>query len=222
VVLRLQGDRRQTLLRRRARIPLKPWLSLVGMRFSQRWRQGAAPCLRGALLPGCLALLSACGMFGSSDEAKAPPPAACPTTAILKPLSQTAVFSPGATARQPPAVAFYGVLSDVDVKCDRAGDALRASFDVVVVGERGPAAGGGESVDLQYFVAVTGPDQAILSKRSFPVRIAMPVNTRRSGVTDHIEETIPLGGRAPGDLNIVLGFQQSPEVIDFYRHFRGR
>ncbi len=131
------------------------------------------------------------------------------------------MFAPGA-ARQPIGVAFYGILSDVEVKCERAGDALRASLDVVVIGERGPAAGKADSLDLQYFVAVTGPDQAILGKRSLPVHIAIAADTKRAGVTDHFEETIPLAGRSPGDLSIVLGFQQSPEIVDFYRHFRGR
>ena len=102
-----------------------------------------------------------------------------------------------------------------------AADALHASLDVIVIGERGPAAGKGDGVDLQYFVAVTGADQAVLSKRSFAVHIAIPADAKRAGVTDHIEETIPLAGQAPGDLSIVLGFQQSPEVVDFYRHFRG-
>ena len=81
---------------------------------------------------------------------------------------------------------------------------------VVVIGERGPSARGGTGVDLQYFVAVTGPNDAILSKRSLPVHVAIPADARRAGVTDHIEETIPLAGQAPGRLTIVLGFQQTP------------
>ena len=157
----------------------------------------------------------------SSSEPSGPPPASCPSAAILRALSQTAVFAPGA-AHQPTGVAFYGVLSDVSAKCHRAGDALRVSLDVVIIGERGPAASNGDGVDLQYFIAVTGPNQAILNKRSFAVRIAIPANARRAGVTDHIEETIPAAGGSAGDLSIVLGFQQSPEVVDFYKHFRGR
>jgi hypothetical protein len=172
-----------------------------------------------------VAALAGCGtassLFSSSSGSSGPPAASCPTAAILRPLAQTAVFTPGA-APQPVGVAFYGVLSDVSAKCERAGDTLRASLDVVVIGERGPSARGGTGVDLQYFVAVTGPGQAILSKRSFPVHIAIPGNARRAGVTDHIEETIPLAGRNIGDLSIVVGFQQSPEIVDFYRHFRGR
>jgi len=43
--------------------------------------------------------------------------------------------------------------------------------------------------------AVTGADQSILSKRSFPLRIAIPPEAKRAGITDHIEEMIPLAGR---------------------------
>ncbi len=167
-----------------------------------------------------LAALSGCGWFSSSSDPKGAA-ASCPSAVILRPLAQTAVFAPGA-ARQPAGVAFYGVLSDVEVKCDRIAGALRASLEIVLVGERGPAAGAAGTLDLQYFVAVTGPDQAILSKRTLPVRIAIAPDARRSGVSDRIEEIIPLAGRPPGDLSIVLGFQQTPEVVEFYRNFRGR
>ena len=139
---------------------------------------------------------------------------------ILRPLSNTAVFGP-APERRPDNVAFYGLLSEADIKCEYTGDAVRMILDVVVVGERGPAAKA-DSVDFQYFVAVTGPDQSILSKKPFPVRIVFDTPQKRSGVTDHIEETIPLGGRKGTDLTVNIGFQQSPEVVDFYKHFRGR
>ncbi|HEX3861051.1 MAG TPA: hypothetical protein VHY35_05110 [Stellaceae bacterium] len=168
-----------------------------------------------------LAFLSGCSWFGDSKESTERPAASCPTTSVLKPLSQTAVFAPGAT-HQPIGVAFYGVLSDVTAKCDRSGDVLHLSLDVIVIGERGPASAQGAGVDLQYFVAVTGSDQSILSKRSLPVHIAIPAAARRAGITDHVEETVSLAGKAPGDLNIVLGFQQPPDVVEFYRHFHGR
>jgi hypothetical protein len=152
-----------------------------------------------------LAALSGCSWLPFSSASSGPPAASCPSAAILRPLAQTAVFAPGA-ARQPMGVAFYGILSDVEAKCEPAGGALRASLDVVIVGERGPAGGKADGLDVQYFVAVTGPDQAILSKRSFPVHIAIPADSRRAGVTDHIEETIPLTRRSPGEINIVLGW----------------
>ena len=168
-------------------------------------------------------LLSGCGWFSSEEPEKRVmvAPTACPTAVILRPLSQNAVFAPG-QSRQQAGVAFYGLLSEVDAKCEPAGGAVRLKLDTVVVGERGPAAGTAGAVDLWYFVAVTGPDQAIVSKRLFPIHIAIPADAKRAGVTDHIEEIIPLGGRPAGDLNVVLGFQQSPEALEFYKTYRGR
>src|SRR5258708_7457532 len=83
-----------------------------------------------------------CGWCSSDEPEKRPivAAAACPTAAILRPLGQTAVFAPG-QSRQQVGVAFYGLLSEVNATCERAGDALRLKLDVVVVGERGPAAG---------------------------------------------------------------------------------
>lgn len=169
-----------------------------------------------AVLIGLLAL-SGCGglpLFSSK------PTEACPATVILRSLANTAVFGP-APERRPDNVAFYGLLSEADIKCEYTGDAMRMTLDVVVVGERGPA-GKADSVDFQYFVAVTGPGQSILSKRVFPVHITFDTPQKRAGVTDHIEDTIPLGGHKGADLTVDLGFQQSPEVVDFYKHFRGR
>ena len=139
---------------------------------------------------------------------------------ILRSLSNTAVFGP-AEQRRPDNVAFYGLLSEADLKCEFAGDAVRMNLDVVIVGERGPA-GKADSVDFQYFVAVTGPDQAILSKKPFPIRITFDTPQKRAGVTDHIQQTIPLGGLKAADLSVYIGFQQSPEVVEFYKRFRGR
>jgi hypothetical protein len=198
--LRVQGDRREAVLRRYAQYPV-------------RFARSAAS----AVVLGLLLALSGCGWFSSSSKTTE---AACPSAVVLRPLSNTAVFG-ASPERRPDNVAFYGLLSEADLKCDYAGDAVRVTLDAIVIGERGPASKG-DAVDFQYFVAVTGPDQAIISKKPFAVRIAFEGAQKRSGVTDHIEETIPLGGRKGADLNVLLGFQQSPEVVDFYKHFRGR
>jgi hypothetical protein len=170
----------------------------------------------GAALLGILAV-SGCSWFSSSATKQAE---GCPSAVVLRPLSNTAVFG-GAPEHRPDNVAFYGILSEADLKCEYGGGNLKIALDAIVVGERGPAAKG-DVVDLPYFVAVTAPDQSIISKRPFAVRIVFDGTQKRSGVTDHIEQTIPLDGRKGSDLNVLLGFQQSPEVVDFYKHFRGR
>jgi hypothetical protein len=171
---------------------------------------------RGAALLGLLAL-SGCGWFSGSPST---PAEQCPSAVILRPLANTAVFGTGAEAR-PDNVAFYGLLSEVDRTCNYTGNAVRMSLDVIVVGQRGPAAKS-DVADLTYFVAVTGPNQQILSKKPFTVRIAFDPDQIRSGVTDHIEETIPLAGNKGTDISVLLGFQQTSQVVDFYKHFRGR
>jgi len=59
---------------------------------------------------GLLALLPGCGWFSSSSSgSSAAASQACPTAAVFRPLSQTAVF--GTQGRRPLDVAFYGRLS---------------------------------------------------------------------------------------------------------------
>ena len=170
----------------------------------------------GAALLGIVAL-SGCSWFSSSAPKQAE---GCPSAIVLRPLSNTAVFG-AAAERRPDNVAFYGILSEADLKCEYGGANLKIALDAIVIGERGPAAKG-DVVDLPYFVAVTAPDQSIVSKLPFAVRIVFDSTQKRAGVTDHIEETIPLDGRKGSDLNVLLGFQQTAEVVDFYKHFRGR
>ena len=89
--MRLQVDRRQAVLRRYPREPVK--------------RPRTAPS---AVLI-CFLVLSGCGWLGSSTASK--PSDACPSTVILRPLANTAVFGP-APERRPDNVAFYGLLSE--------------------------------------------------------------------------------------------------------------
>jgi hypothetical protein len=169
----------------------------------------------------CVATLSGCGhipFIGKSSDESA---AACPGAAVLKPLSQTATFTGPGNGMRPTDVVYYGILSEVDAKCVTNGDTVHASLDVVIAAERGPATKG-DSVDLTYFLAVVGPGENILSKKSYGVRVEVPHDAKRAGMNDHIEADIPLGGQAAGALQIVAGFQQTPQTIDFYQHFRGR
>lgn len=197
------------------------------MQFRRRLAGAFVALVPVAGLSGCgtvSSTLSSVNPFSSSEPASAAAaPAAraavCPQAVILRPLADTVVFGPG-EGRRSINVAFTGRLSEVNVKCDFAGGAMRATFDVIVVAERGPAARG-NAVDLDYFVAVTAPDQSILSKKNFAVHIDIPPDAKRAAVTDHFDEAINTGGQAAGDLTIDLGFQLSPAAREFYKIFRG-
>ena len=98
-------------------------------------------------------------MFSSSSSKQAE---ACPSAIVLRPLSNTAVFG-SAPERRPDNVAFYGLLSEADLKCEYGGGDVKIALDAVIVGERGPATKG-DVLDLPYFVAVAASRLKLLVK----------------------------------------------------------
>jgi hypothetical protein len=156
------------------------------------------------------------GLFGKSKPAER----TCPAAVILRPLANTALFAPGAAPR-PENVAFYGLIDEVDSRCEALQGAVRMHLKVYVIAQRGPAARG-NTATFTYFVATTAPGEKILQKQPLTVSVTLPPNKLRAGVTDTFEEVLPLAGYAASALTVDLGFQQSPEVVTFYHHFRGR
>ena len=170
------------------------------------------------MLIGLLAL-SGCGWFSPSSSKSTTE--ACPSAGHPAAACQHRRFRFG-EQRRPDNVAFYGLLSEADLKCEYTGDAVRMILEVDRRSANAARPAKADSVDFQYFVAVTGPDQTILSKKQFPVRIGFdtPPKARRHNRSYRRDN---LAGRPQGcGSQRVLGFQQSPEVVDFYKRFRGR
>jgi hypothetical protein len=169
-----------------------------------------------------LTLLSACSGGWNPFAKKAEPGAApaCPVAAILRPLANTVMFGPGAE-QKPLYVAWSGILSDSTATCRLDGGTLHASLDNVIIGERGPA-GRSNDTDFNYFVALTASDQTILGKKLFSVHLTVAPDAKRAGVTDHVEVAFSTDGRPLSDLNIMVGFQLTPDAVQFYKNYRGR
>jgi hypothetical protein len=186
---------------------------LLGRRFPNGAAIAAA--LGVAVLASCSWMPS---WIGHKDE---PAGASCPVAAVLKPLANTAKLRQG-SEQKPFNVEWYGIYTDISATCTTTGDTLRAALDSIIVAERGPSVRGND-VDFNYFVALTtASDQRILGKSSFSVHITVPDRNKRAGINDHVEVAFATGGRPISDLNITVGFQQSPEAIEFYKHYRGR
>jgi hypothetical protein len=185
------------------------------------WRHRGAAALLAAFGLALLASCSSIPFVGKKTEAPATP--SCPIAVILHPLANTVLFSPTATSGnlRPLDVAWYGVFSDVSVSCSITSGTLHATLDNVIVAERGAAAHSND-VDFNYFVSLTGTDQAILGKKSFSVHVTVPDKAKRGGVDDHVEVAFATAGHPISDLNITVGFQESPQAIEFYKNFRGR
>jgi hypothetical protein len=183
--------------------------------FRRRWRGVAAAIAIGGLLSA-----AACSWVPFVGKKSAPETPSCPVAAVLHPLANTVVFAPG-TDRKPPYVAFFGLFSDVSANCTLTGTTLHAVLDNVIVAERGPSARGND-LDLSYFVALTTADQTILGKKTFTVHVSIPPTEKRGGVNDHVEMVFNTGGRPVSELSITVGFQDPPEVVDYYKHYPAR
>ena len=186
-----------------------------------RYRHCRAAAAAGAVV--ALVLLSGCsGGWNLLTKKSQPAPAApaCPVAAILRPLANTVVFAPG-VEQKPLYLSWSGIFSEVTATCRLEGDTLHASLDNVIIGERGPA-GRSNDVDFNYFVALTASDQTILGKKLFAVHVTLAPDAKRAGVTDHVEVAFSTGGRAPSDLNLMVGFQLTPDAVQFYKNYRGR
>jgi hypothetical protein len=164
-------------------------------------------------------MLSACSLNPFAKKSAAPAPA-CPVAAILRPLANTVVFAPGAD-KKPIYAAWNGIFSDITATCRLDGGTLHASLDNVIVAERGPA-GRNSDVDFDYFVALTTSDQTVLGKKLFSVHVTASPDAKRAGVNDHVDVAFSTGGRPLSDLSLMVGFQLSPDAVQFYKNYRGR
>ena len=103
--------------------------------------------------------------------------------------------------------------------CDYVDDdrILKTRLELRIAVSRGPAAPG-PVVDLAYFVAIIGPDQAILAKQVFRSPIEFAANRRQAGALEETAQSIPLqDGQTGSDFEILVGFQLNAEQLDYNR-----
>jgi hypothetical protein len=144
----------------------------------------------------------------------------CPRLAVLDDVGKLTKFREGA-GRDLTDVAYTARVAKADGFCTTEKSSVKVEMTVQLVVERGPAATGAPA-DLQYFVAITDAARRVIAKEVFPARIPFEANQRISGSNEEIEERIPLpAGAEPSDYSIVVGFQLSPEEIEYNRRRGG-
>lgn len=145
------------------------------------------PCL---LTAGC----------GSRSEA----PLVCPRPAIINGLASTERRAPDGP------LLYRAALENIGGTCttDRGDLTTNLSIDVIV--EPGPGLTGG-TVEVPYFVAVSGPNGDIIDRQDFLARIDVPPGTRRAGSTESFNQRfVGLGSGTPG-YRILIGLALSRE-----------
>ncbi len=157
-------------------------------------------------------LLGACALF------QRPPPGPCPRVSVLRDAAKLVQFRPG-PGRDLIDVEFEGEITLLGGGCDYVDDdrVIEMRLELRIAALRGPAARGAK-VELPYFVAIIGPDQAILAKQVFASPIEFEQNRRRAGALEQTDQTIPLqDGQTGADFEILVGFQLSAAQLDYNR-----
>lgn len=158
--------------------------------------------------------------FGALAACTGQAPQACPRASVPADVSTVTKFRDG-PGRDLTDVVVEGEIVEIAATCryDRRG--VDVSLQVAIAGSRGPA-DRARAASLDYFVALVDPQQNVVAKEIFRVQIAFPDNQARSGLVDEIEPRIPIADPArASEYQILVGFQLTPEELDWNRRRRG-
>jgi hypothetical protein len=174
-------------------------------------------------LLAALALLAACS--SKKEEARA-----CPRIEIVDDLSRMVQFRDG-PGRDPSDVLYAARITDAKSGCRYDNAGVTVEMTVSIRGERGRAGTKLQGGDVTYFVAIVDGVRNIIAKQPFTSRIAF--NERgQGGIDDELTQRIPIKAinvlnpvpksldpkdqlPTAADHTIILGFQLTPDQIDF-------
>jgi hypothetical protein len=161
-----------------------------------------------------VALLSGCSLFTKKDAR------ACPRVEIVSDLSRIVKFGNG-PGRDLSDVVYSARFDDVKSGCTYDETGVTIEMTVALLGERGRAGLALPTSDVTYFVAITDRTQNIVAKQVFTSKFNFP-DKGLASINDELVQRIPLAKTAPGsDHTLILGFQLTPEEIDFNDRNRG-
>ena len=144
-----------------------------------------------------LALLAGC-----AGDDRPPPPPICPRVGIidgLQSFDRAATEATGAFG--------YHASHGERRRCMRpgAGRPRGRDGDRSRRADRAPRVGG-RTLDLPYFVAISGPDGAVIDRQDFVGRVSVPAGARRAGVKETFSQRfVGLGAGAAGH-QVMFGF----------------
>ncbi len=159
-----------------------------------------------ALLP------AACGGGGRSPSL----PVACPRPGILADGADLTRWRPG-PVRDLTTLVFDARLTGLNGTCrpGRGDRSLEVTLTPAFAVERGPAGSGERLAELPWFVAVVGPGDEVLQRRSFVERLAFNRGeTRAAGAGEPVRLSLPVGEeRRATDYRIFVSFELTPEEV---------
>ena len=171
-----------------------------------------------AVLAGPFFLSACAGDFDLDLFGQSAAPLPCPNVTLLPGAENITVFREG-PGRDLVDVTYEGTITPISGECAYKDDdgLVIAELILQVSAVKGPAAAT-EKPDFPFFVAIADRDKKVLSKKIFNTAIEIPEGKRRGAVQEEMVQRIPiLSGRTGEDYTIVLGFQLTPEQLEYNR-----
>jgi hypothetical protein len=165
-------------------------------------------------------LLAAC----SSGESTLAPP--CPTIVIVQELASLTQFKPG-EGRDLTDVVLEGKITGFDGFCETDLDkdiaqAVEVELRVVFTAARGPA-NTDRKGSYSYFVALADREGDTVQKHVFDSTVEFPGNRNRVAPFEELTLKVPLKpGESGANYTVYVGFQLTPEQLDYNRTSRTR
>lgn len=172
------------------------------------------PAIPIALLTALGMSLGACGIF-EKDIPQLP----CPKVLILGDAGHLVRFEPG-SGRDITDILFEAEIANFVGSCEYTKEGVEIELRITLDVQRGPAARN-PPIDFEYFVAIPKYQPRPEGKRVLPVKGAFEDNRSRLLYQDEVDMFLPLEKNGEGpDVEIVLGFQLTPEELEFNRSSR--
>ncbi len=170
-----------------------------------------------------LGMITVAAIAGLTAACMGTPSTPCPSVSILGETSEVTLFAEG-RGQDLTDVVYRASIERVASNCDytRSGDTVTSTVAARLVATRGPAAQVSQET-LVYFVAVVDKDQKVLARELFDSTFTFQANQRQAAAIEEIEQIIPIRGDLRGlDYEVLVGFQLTPEQLEFNRQERQR
>ena len=169
----------------------------------------------------CLPAVAVLALAGCSGPTPAQLALSCPKVNIIRDLAEVTQFRPGGNG--PSDVVTRGLLADFFGNCDYTDDGVTVNVNLQLTAERGPAMQN-DQANFRYFVTVVRPGEEMpAAKREFDTTVRFKPLEGQVNHTEELSPKIPLPvDQNAGDWNILVGFQLTPDQLDFNRALAAR